>query len=371
MSAIDRRGACGCFVHSTQTPHPRRTYDDPRLPVEVLDKAFEYTAYADPENAQAMLCSLMLTCSHFRTIAKRHLIRIMCLTNVEQINSFADYLEQMVESGNYGISLLPIQHLAVAGKYRIFPRPPHRRSDAEAKAKRVLPFIITTAAPFLLTLTVFGMDSDHRSVYTSDSVHFEQHCVFCVPNGTTFPKLYDLIALEQDVIHLILCDDNGKPDKRACQLRYPNLRRLYISGLGGGFLPSALPYLEDLRLELLDQECVDPPLQEDVGHVRSLIIDTPKYAPLITGLDDEYQEYSQSRDEYDSRISKYQTLIEEVGNRKRNGVIVPASGFTQYASRGRILSGWADAVVGGEGCWTTAWIPTIAFTGLYGTAFGS
>jgi hypothetical protein len=91
-------------------------------PVEVLDKIFEYTAYSDPENAQATLCSLMLTCSHFRTIAKRHFIRIVCLPNAEKVIAFAGYLKQVVESGDYGNGVLPIQHLAVAGKYRISRR---------------------------------------------------------------------------------------------------------------------------------------------------------------------------------------------------------------------------------------------------------
>ena len=87
-------------------------------PVEVLDKIFESTAYSDPENAKAGLYSLMLTCSHFRTIAKRHFIRIVCLPDAEKINAFASYLKHLVKSGDYGMSALPIQHLAVAGNYR-------------------------------------------------------------------------------------------------------------------------------------------------------------------------------------------------------------------------------------------------------------
>src|SRR5258707_11485780 len=88
-------------------------------PVEILDKIFECSAYSDPQNAQATLRSLMLTCSNFRTIAKRHFIRIVCLPNAEKVNVFADYLKRVVKSGDYGNIVLPIQHLAVAGKYRI------------------------------------------------------------------------------------------------------------------------------------------------------------------------------------------------------------------------------------------------------------
>jgi len=72
-----------------------------------------------PENAQANLCSLMLNCSSFSTIAKRHFIRIVCLPNTERVNAFAGYLMQLVEGGEYGNRVLPIQHLAVASKYRI------------------------------------------------------------------------------------------------------------------------------------------------------------------------------------------------------------------------------------------------------------
>ena len=333
-------------------------------PVEVLDHIFEYTIYLDPENAQATLCSLMLTCSHFRTIAKRHFIRIVCLPNAEKINVFASYLKQMVESGDYGKGRLPIHHLAVMGKYRIPQGLSFRRlSDAEAEAERIVPFIITTAAPSLLTLTIFGVDifgadTDFVNVDTREDFHNE---VPLVPKVTTFPKLRDLIALEQHVIPVMLLDDNGNPDKRACQLKYPSLRRLYIPGYVGLSLPSALPYLEHLRLEMLDQEYDGPP-REGVAHVRSLIIDAPRYSPyILAGCIG----YPQSRDEYDSKISKCQTLIDEVGNSERSGIVIPADGFTQYVDRGRILSAWVDTVVGALGCWATGWVPTTPYSGRY------
>jgi len=71
-------------------------------PVEVLDNIFDHTTYLDPENAQAVLCSLMLTCSHFRVIAKRHFIRIVCLPDAGKVNAFTGYLMRVVESGDYG-----------------------------------------------------------------------------------------------------------------------------------------------------------------------------------------------------------------------------------------------------------------------------
>jgi len=267
-------------------------------------------------------------------IAKRHFIRVACLPNARKINLFLDWLKRVIESGDYGKAVLPIQHLAVAGEGRYFGR----RNDADAKAKGNLHLIITTAAPSLLTLTILDMDDRHN-------FYHERRYVTPVPDDTTFPKLRDLIVLKQGVIHLVLVDDNRQPDKRACRLRYPSLRRLYIPGLGGGALPSALPYLNDLRL--LDEKCIDPPPREELGHVRSLIIDIPN-------VFDQYVRYNQ----YDIAFSEYETLIEEVGNPGRNGVVVPTAGSLLYPKRDPILSAWADAVVGGEGCWTTAWAPT-------------
>ena len=322
-------------------------------PVEVLDKIFESTAYSDPENANATLYSLMLTCSHFRMIAKRHFIRIVCLPNAEKVNAFASYLKQVVKSGDYGKSALPIQHLAVAGNYHI-PQGLSfgHRTDAEFEAERIVPFIITTAASSLLTLTIFGVDADRLAANTRAEFHQE---ISYVPNGTTFPNLRDLIALEQHVIPLLY----GNPDKRASQLTYPRLRRLYVPGYVGISLPSTLPHLEDLRLEMLDQECTLP---EALGHVRSLIIDAPRYSSFIfSGC----LGFPQSRDEYAGKISIYQTLIDEVGNPERNGIVIPADGFTNYTNRGRILSAWADAVVEGVGCWATGWVPTIPYSGRY------
>ena len=315
-------------------------------PVEVLDKMFESTAYSDPENAKTNLYSLMLTCSHFRTIAKRHFIRIVCLPNAEMVNMFASYLKNVVKSGDYGKGVLPIQHLAMAGNYRISRGLSFRnRSDAEVEAERIVPFIVTTAAPSLLTLTIVGVDADYLAIDTRE--------LPCVPNGTTFPNLCDLIALEQHVVPLLY----GIPDNRASQLTYPNLRRLYIPGDTRVTLHSTLPYLEDLRLEMLNQEYIGS-LPEASGHVHSLIIDAPRYSSFTyfgcIGT-------PQSRDEYASKISKYQTLIDEVGTPERNGIVIPVEGFTNYINRGRILSAWADAVVEGVACWTTGWVPTIPY----------
>ena len=161
-------------------------------------------------------------------------------------NQFMFYwLNQVVESGDYGRGVLAIQHLAVVGEY-LHGRHSRSHYDTEAKAYGVLHSIITTAAPSLLTLTIFDVETDRCNGYT---VTFsKRRYVTPVPVDTTFPKLRDLILLKRGVINLVLRDDNRKPDKRACQLRYPSIRRLYTPSYGGGALPSTLPYLEDLRL---------------------------------------------------------------------------------------------------------------------------
>ena len=320
-------------------------------PVEVFDKILEYTPYSDPEKAQATLYSLMRTCSHFHTIAKRHFIRIVCLSTAEKVIAFAGYLRQVVESGDYGNGMLPIQHLAVASKFYF-----RRRNGAEVEAERIVPFVITTAAPSLLTMTIFGVYSFGETVTEGAGDHIQR---LCVPVETIFPKLRDLIAVEQSTMQIVPWDDNGDPDKRACQLKYPSLRRLYIPGYGRGLLPSTLPYLDDLRLEILDTRCLDPPSKEEVEHVHSLIIDAPKYFPFVPSG---WCHSPQSRDEYDGKFSKYQILVDGVGNSERNSVVVPIGGFTHEINHACIVSAWADGVVGGEGCWTTTWIPTVPRT---------
>ena len=65
--------------------------------------------------------------------------------------------------------MLPIQHLAVVGGYRWkSDNKDWYCSDAVTKAMRVVPVIISIAAPTLLTLTIFGMKGDHRFLLQED-----------------------------------------------------------------------------------------------------------------------------------------------------------------------------------------------------------
>ena len=321
-------------------------------PVEVLDRFFEFAAYSDPKKAQATLRSLMLTCSYIRTIARRHSIQIVCLPHAEKAIEFGGYLQQVVEGGDYGKGVLPIQHLAVGGDYRAGKRSYYLSGAAETKAANIIPFIIATAAPTLRTLTLLGVQSDHKFIFTGGSIHPKPRCQNFVIHRPIFPKLHDLIALEQDVL-LVTRDEDGNPDERACQLQYPSLRRLYVNGTDGGALPSTLPYLADLRLNMLQHSCIAPPPREELDHVRSLIID----APIPSFCFDFDGSGSRLQCEYNS---KYRTLIEEVGNPERNRVVLSIDSVYsyKYGNRDCILSAWADTVVGGDGCWTTAWVLT-------------
>src|SRR5260370_1688607 len=126
-------------------------------PDEVLDLVFQLLPFQSPESGPAMLLPIMLSCSRFCAIAERHLIRIICLPTAEKVNPFAAYLTQLIDTGTYGKARLPIEHLAVFGKYQIpRGRPCRNISDAEKAAERILPSIISTAAPTLRSLLAFA-----------------------------------------------------------------------------------------------------------------------------------------------------------------------------------------------------------------------
>ena len=222
----------------------------------------------------------MLTCSYFSTIAKRHFIRVVCLPNAEKVNAFAGYLKQVLESGDYGIGVLPIQHLAVAGKYSThLPLVEHHdaRSDAELEAEKYLHFIIMTAAPSLLTLTVFGMDC-HTQVEIEANGRKRCHAR-SLPNTVKFPQLRDLVALEQLIIPLAL------DDAAAYTSRFPNLRRLYVQGdMRLGSLLLELPNLHHLRLEMLNTVTSRYLPCGQIPPVHSLIIDAPQYSKSIGNM---------------------------------------------------------------------------------------
>lgn len=177
------------------------------------------------------------------------------------------------------------------------------------------------------------------------SFHPEQ--VYCIPTTTAFPKLRDLVALEQYIIDVVLWGGNTldnhdsrpdmMPNNRACQLRYPVLRRLYVLGDEECYVSPALPTLQDLRLNMLRVSSTHLSfLRGKVGHLHSLIID--------------------------STVGRFSVCLRDfmggIGKSERNGIGFPANSLAYTLNQRLVLSAWSDAVVGGEGFWTTAWAPT-------------
>lgn len=327
-------------------------------PVEVLDRIFEWVAFLSPRNAPAALSSVMMVCSHFQTVAKRHLLRIICLPTAEKTVAFVSFLKEAVNSGEYATSFLPIEHLALIGKLRIMRGSMFKsRTEAEAEAEHSAPFIISTAAPSLRSLTLFGIDAEHTSEIVNDQ---RVYCTLCVPDSIKFPLLCDLVALEQRVLTFSLLNEN----ERAYQSRYPNLRRLYVLGYHteGNLLPSALPSLDCLRLEIFDSTYVITPPRERIGHILSLIIDAPRYSEVLYNG---YTDVAQSRAEYNAMVLEYERLAKEVGGLDGCRVVIPPDDHTSYVDRDRVLLCWMDVVGGGAGCWNMDWRPTVPYNGDY------
>lgn len=164
-------------------------------PNELLDLVFQHLPLESPDNAPAVVLSTMLTCSRFYAIAKRHLLRVVCLQNVDRINLFATYLTQLVNTGAYGEAQYPIEHMAVVraprGRFR------RQRSEEEEAAEYVVPFIISTAAPSLHSLAIFGYFCENMPERLNG--RFVQTIV---QSSTRFQKLQSLILLEQSVVSL-------------------------------------------------------------------------------------------------------------------------------------------------------------------------
>jgi len=128
-----------------------------RCPNEVLDMVFQLLPFQSPDNAPAAVLSTMLTCPRFYAISKRHLIRVVCFRTAKQVNRFAAYLTQLIDIGTYGKTRLPIEHMAVLRKRRY--EDPRKQSKPETAAQSILPIIISTAAPSLRSLVIFGNTS--------------------------------------------------------------------------------------------------------------------------------------------------------------------------------------------------------------------
>jgi len=164
-----------------------------------------------------------------------------------------------------------------------------------------------------------------------------------------FPQLRELVALEQRLIRL---DFDKSGDNAADISRYPNLHKLYIlSDYSLEALPSPLPNLRHLRLEMLDSAHARLPSLDKTLRLHSLIIDAPQYHEEIIN--------HQPKADYDRKIDNYRTFIKLMCDSGDSGVVIPAVGNTDSMSCTQILAAWANAVAGGVGCWTTTWTPTV------------
>ena len=313
-----------------------------RCPNEVLDMVFQLLPFQSPDNAPAVVLSTMLTCPRFCAIAKRHLIRVVCFRTAKRVNLFAAYLTQLVDTGAYGKARLPIEYMAVLGKYRI-PRYelPRKQSKPEKAAESILPFIISTAAPSLHSLVIFGIDSQ----YMPDN---DEYVKDMVQSSVRFPKLQKLILLEQQIISLDR--ELGQDPLQHC---YPQLTSLYIhTGHAKGDV-LALRTLRRLRLDMLDQfqnSCPSPP---SVSHLETIIIDTLPYMKSVARYCVGYL------GRYHTRIKSYHTFIESNSNSLNGGVVVAKSAKNRRVHTGSILGVWKDIVQGGSGCWEKEWKPTV------------
>jgi hypothetical protein len=297
-------------------------------PDEVLDMVFELLPFQSPDKVPAALLPTMLTCSRFCAIAKRHLIRIVCLQTAEEVNTFAAYLTQLTDTGTYGKVLLPIEHMAVFGEYRV-PQFRYWRDGSEAQkaAEHILPFVISTAAPSIRSLALFGLNSRYTLELDGRSVKVK--CPLC------FPKLQRLMLLEQRVIRL----DRGSPE--CC---YPQLTSLYTHNIDLDDI-FALSTLREIRLDMLRAfEALSPP-SAPTHHVETIIIDAPPYeSSLSMGC----IRISQTQSTYDERIENYRAFVKANSSSPESAIVV-AQDFRIHPET--VLDAWKDIVQGGPGCW--------------------
>jgi len=314
-----------------------------RCPNEVLDMVFQLLPFQSPGNAPGVW-STMRTCSRFRAIAERHLIRVVCLRSAKRVTLFAAYLTQLINTGAYGNARLPIEHMAVFGKYQIqFYDGPQTKSKTEKAAEYILPFIISTAAPTLHSLVIFGFDSQ----YMPEQVN-GQHVANIVQPSVHFPKLQKLVLLEQHTISF-----TRELEQDSLQYCYPQLTSIYIHNghIEGDIF--ALRTLRRVRLDMLDQvnrwSC---PTCPSVSHIETIIIDVTPYMKTFAKSCNGYLE------RYNQTIELYQTFINSNSNSLESYIAVAKSPMNRRVHMGPVLKAWKDIIQGGSGCWTKEWRPT-------------
>jgi hypothetical protein len=310
-----------------------------RCPNEVLDMVFQLLPYQSTDKAPAVLLSTMLTCSRFCTIAKRHLTRVICLQTAERVNLFAAYVTQLVNTGQAQIS---VEHMAVFGKYQIpRGRPWRNPSEAEEAAEYILPFILSTVAPSLHSLVIFGFDSPPELGYAKNVVE----------SSVCFQNLQNLILLEQRTISLGREPEDDSPYTTLC----PRLTSLYThnGGINDNFL--GLRTLRNLRLDMLGGGLASPGPSALIPHIEAIIIDAPPYKEnIVSGC----RAFQQTRERYRAKIESYHAFVTSNSTSPSGCVVVAKSSEDLRVRIGSVLRAWKDIVQGGSGCWERGWKPT-------------
>ena len=319
-----------------------------RCPNEVLNMIFQLLPFQSPDNAPTTLLPTLLTCRRFCVIARRHLIRVVCLQSAERVNLFAAYLTQLTSAGvynnagAYGSGLLPIEHMAAFGNYQ--PRQGRRwrnESEAQRAAESILPFIISIAAPSLRSLTIFGFGSR----YTPSEVD-GQHVNNIVKSSVRFPKLQLLVLLEQHIIslHRTETQNNG--------YRFPRLTSLYTHKGCINDDVLALHTLRELRLHML-RASLDSYLPSSPNlHIETIIIDAPPYQSSIgSGC----IRWHQTRSKYQENIESYHAYVKASSSSSEGSVVVAEAVRVRPKL---VLGAWKDIIQGGSGYWKKGWEPT-------------
>jgi len=209
-------------------------------PDEVLDMIFQLLPFQSPD---ITLLPTLLTCRRFCAIAKRYLVRVVCLESAERVNLFAAYLTQLTNAGAYGSALLPIEHMAAFGNYQPTQgRPRQNESEAQRAAESILPFIISVAAPSLRSLTVFGFDS--QETRRANGRYVDNF----VESSVRFPKLQWLVLLDQYIIRIYreVISNAG--------YRFPRLTSLYTHRWWIHDDVLALHTFREFRLDMLEPD---------------------------------------------------------------------------------------------------------------------
>jgi len=302
-------------------------------PDEVLDMIFQFLPFQSPDKAPTVLLATILTCSRFCAVAKRHLIRVVCLQTRQRVNLFAAYLVHLTDTGAYGKVLLPIEHMAVFGKDQL---PGGRRwcdaSPAEKAVECVLPFIISVVAPSLRSLAVYGFPSQYRH---------GQPVEIIVKPSICFPKLQRFILLEQAIIWF---NRREGPQEGPLSHCFPQLTSLYTDKEHVTDDVIALRTLRELRLDMLGATVSDLPSLQ-TPHIETIIIDAPPYESLPgRGYIRLYQTWSA----YDEKVERYRAFIKATSSSPESSVVV-ARGDRIHP--GFVLDAWKDTVQGGSRCW--------------------